>query len=501
MKPAGRIALVLLVGVATSPACTTTIEPEAEAEAADPLADDYDLCAASDWYGDGVCDVGCAEPDPDCMPEHCDDACADVCDAAWSDAPLPAALDGCTAADPIACDCADAPIECPDVCEAECAGQAVPAVPDGCPSVGACDCAEVLPGPESEEPTAQLQPLLAAAGEGTSACATPVGEEGGGTTAATASVSVDQTAWAARKPRTIPIMFHVLRTSGPADITGNVSRRLIIKQLRILNRAFAHTAFKFRIKMITRTTNRSWFYSNRHSSEELAMKRSLRRGGRGTLNVWSVYGGTGSFGTYPWWYPGNPQKDGIAHTVRSLPGGSNAPYDKGDLLVHEVGHWLGLFHTYEYGCGRNQSDGVNDTPAEASAAGSCNERRDSCPRERGRDPVHNYMDQVGDSCANQFTRDQRSRMRTMAVGWRGIGAGASASGDGDGDGDGGGTGGGGGGEGCGDGVCDGDETDATCAADCGCAAVSCSGVSPFGCYCDAACSETGDCCADVDTCQ
>ena len=55
--------------------------------------------------------------------------------------------------------------------------------------------------------------------------------------------------------------------------------------------------------------------------------------------------------------------------------------------------------------------------------------------------------------------------------------------------------------GCGDGTCDGDESDASCPADCGCGALElCTGVSPFGCYCDPGCAETGDCCADVGTC-
>ena len=55
----------------------------------------------------------------------------------------------------------------------------------------------------------------------------------------------------------------------------------------------------------------------------------------------------------------------------------------------------------------------------------------------------------------------------------------------------------GGGEGaCGDGTCAEDETDASCPADCGCAASSC-GISPFGCFCDPDCTASGDCCADA----
>jgi hypothetical protein len=58
-------------------------------------------------------------------------------------------------------------------------------------------------------------------------------------------------------------------------------------------------------------------------------------------------------------------------------------------------------------------------------------------------------------------------------------------------------GGGGGGSGaCGDGTCAQDETDESCAADCGCAASSCA-ISPFGCFCDPECTTTGDCCADA----
>ena len=52
--------------------------------------------------------------------------------------------------------------------------------------------------------------------------------------------------------------------------------------------------------------------------------------------------------------------------------------------------------------------------------------------------------------------------------------------------------------GCGDHVCDGDEDDSNCPLDCGCAALSCDQVAPFGCFCDESCHDVGDCCADRD---
>ena len=55
---------------------------------------------------------------------------------------------------------------------------------------------------------------------------------------------------------------------------------------------------------------------------------------------------------------------------------------------------------------------------------------------------------------------------------------------------------------CGDGVCSGDETDASCSVDCGCSANVCEEeVAPYGCHCDSLCAAKGDCCSDVDTCS
>ncbi len=54
--------------------------------------------------------------------------------------------------------------------------------------------------------------------------------------------------------------------------------------------------------------------------------------------------------------------------------------------------------------------------------------------------------------------------------------------------------------GCGDGGCAANESDSSCPMDCGCTASGqcTNGPAPYGCYCDPACSEAGDCCADVD---
>ncbi|MCS7077947.1 MAG: M43 family zinc metalloprotease [Bacteroidia bacterium] len=86
----------------------------------------------------------------------------------------------------------------------------------------------------------------------------------------------------------------------------------------------------------------------------------------------------------------------------------SAPYDKGRTATHEVGHWLGLRHIWgDGGCGLD--DFCADTP-ESSAPNY------GCPTVTtcgSVDMVQNYMDYSNDACMNIFTRDQRTRMRTV----------------------------------------------------------------------------------------
>jgi hypothetical protein len=69
--------------------------------------------------------------------------------------------------------------------------------------------------------------------------------------------------------------------------------------------------------------------------------------------------------------------DGVVLDPSTLPGGTAPPlYNQGIIAVHEVGHWLSLFHTFEAhgnssgGC-YGQGDYIYDTPAEASPGHGC----------------------------------------------------------------------------------------------------------------------------------
>ena len=103
--------------------------------------------------------------------------------------------------------------------------------------------------------------------------------------------------------------------------------------------------------------------------------------------------------------------DGVVVFYRSLPGGGLFPYHLGDTLIHEVGHWLNLPHTFTNGC-KSPGDFVDDTPFEREPAFACPIGRDTCkgPGYDGVDPVRNYMDYSDDSCMDHFTAGQIERM-------------------------------------------------------------------------------------------
>ncbi|HLL71557.1 MAG TPA: zinc metalloprotease [Pyrinomonadaceae bacterium] len=227
---------------------------------------------------------------------------------------------------------------------------------------------------------------------------------------------------------TIPVYFHVIN-KGAGVSNGDIPDKMLRAQIDVLNAAYAgatgagaaNTPFRFALVGVTRTTNLAWFNAGPDTAAEREMKTALHTGGADTLNFYTNNAGGYLLGwaTFPFWYAGDPQMDGVVCLYSSLPGGTEVPYNEGDTGTHEVGHWLGLFHTFQGGCAAIYNDFVSDTPSERSPAFYCPTGRDTCPK-TGIDPIENFMDYTDDPCMYRLTAGQSARMEALALQYRGL---------------------------------------------------------------------------------
>ena len=228
---------------------------------------------------------------------------------------------------------------------------------------------------------------------------------------------------------TIPVYFHVVYRS---DGVGNISETWLDNQIAAMNEHFsgldtpayrtaaANTSFRFVKAGVTRTQNDTWYAAGPGSSAETQMKNALRVGTADDLNFYTNSGG-GYLGwaTFPNNYSSSPKKDGVVCYWASLPGSNYVPYNEGDTGTHEVGHWLGLYHTFQGGCS-GSGDSVADTPAERSATFGCpTGNLDTCKgKNTGLDPYENFMDYTDDRCMYKFSLGQADRQDSMWATYR-----------------------------------------------------------------------------------
>ena len=220
---------------------------------------------------------------------------------------------------------------------------------------------------------------------------------------------------------TIDVYMHIVTTKASS---GMAKQSQLQPQVDAMNKAYNPHGVSFALKGSDVTVNDKWAVGA-STDDDLAMKKSLRKGPYRALNLYfqsDMSGGVLGKCTLPTNVGGASADksvyavDGCNIAAGTLPTGPMAGYNMGMTAVHETGHWLGLLHTFEgYSCSGN-GDFVADTPEEAQSTDGCptSPAKNTCGSVRsGDDPIHNFMDYSTDACYEQFSLGQETRMKNM----------------------------------------------------------------------------------------
>ena len=216
----------------------------------------------------------------------------------------------------------------------------------------------------------------------------------------------------------IPVVFHIFMHSNG---NGAVSDQQVGDQIQILNNDYAsltnsNIQFVLAPGGIERYTNSTWYndsgnYTSTAWDTNLYLNIYTNTAG-GNLGYAYVPSGGGVVGT---------SFDGVRLYWQAVGYTNFTPYHLGRSATHEVGHYLGLYHTFDGGCGGSNcyqsGDLICDTNAESSANFSACQPSQSVTC-GSQDPVRNYMDYSDDICMDNFTSEQARRMRCTLMNFR-----------------------------------------------------------------------------------
>ena len=229
----------------------------------------------------------------------------------------------------------------------------------------------------------------------------------------------------------LPVVIHIIHQNGPENVTDAE----VLQGIEWLNDGFANINYydqgvgvdtRIQFCLAQRDPNGNATSGiNRVVSpltdvtNDLAMKNLSRWDPTRYINIWlvKVAGGAGGYATLPGSH-GSPT-DGIvmlASKIQNVGSGHST-------MIHELGHYLGLYHTFQGGCVNNDclvnGDRVCDTPPDGSTAppptcfipvNSCSTDTDSGLTTDMDDIIWNYVDYGNYACRAGYTQGQADRM-------------------------------------------------------------------------------------------
>ena len=148
----------------------------------------------------------------------------------------------------------------------------------------------------------------------------------------------------ASNKKRIPTIIHIVKPSEGS--TENEAEGKEQNQIDVLNAAFAGNDMGFEFVLIKVETHVSQDYWNEGPLKDNMVK-ATREGGMETLNMYFVklQGRLLGYATFPFPSMTVNELDGVVNLHSAINGGTSSPYNLGATAVHEVGHWLGLYHS------------------------------------------------------------------------------------------------------------------------------------------------------------
>ncbi|MFN8278030.1 MAG: M43 family zinc metalloprotease [Chitinophagales bacterium] len=250
----------------------------------------------------------------------------------------------------------------------------------------------------------------------------------------------------------IPVVYHVIHNGDAIGTGENISDAQLKSQIDVMNIHFAFLNFDTGtipapFRAITGdakiqfclaqfdpngnpTTGINRYNLNNPDWDdnmmEAVVKPATRWDYRKYLNIWVIRPGDtmSSEGTLAYTTPsfwGWGSLDGIVSRYNCIgtTGALQAGYTLGKTITHEVGHWLGLNHTWGPNNGGSATcsddDGISDTPKQFDLTGSCATfpLTDQCTTTSPGIMFMNYMDYPPDACRTMFSNGQIARMRSV----------------------------------------------------------------------------------------